>query len=67
MLDGRDAEARRFWFQVDADREPPSSYPLCGLGLVQGTDKAGETVDARISLDELRAPITFTERAFKGF
>jgi len=31
----------RFWFQVDADRNPPSSYPIGSLGLAMGVDKEG--------------------------
>lgn len=57
----------QFWFQVDANREPPSSYPLSGLGFVIGIDREGEECDARIGLDELRRRITFTQRKFRGF
>jgi hypothetical protein len=57
----------RDWYQVDADRNPPSSYPLSGRGLVVGIDDRGATCDARISLDELKSRITFTRRRFKGF
>jgi hypothetical protein len=62
-----DREDPRFWFQVDAERDPPSSYPLAGLGLVQGVGKMGETCDARISIDDLSKRITFTQRKFRGF
>jgi hypothetical protein len=64
MEDGDDS---RFWFQVDADRDPPSSYPIAGRGLVVGVDREGDSCDARITLDELRARITFTQRKFRGF
>jgi hypothetical protein len=57
----------RFWFQVDADRDPPSSYPIAGRGLVLGTDKMGESSDARISIAALAKRITFTQRKFRGF
>ena len=33
-----DREGPRFWFQVDADRDPPSSYPIAGPGLAYGID-----------------------------
>ena len=56
----------RFWFEVDAaDRDSP--HPIAGRGLVVGTDRDGGDCDARISLDELRARITFTQRKFRGF
>jgi hypothetical protein len=57
----------RFWFQVDADRNPPSSYPLAGLGLALGTDPRGASCDVGISVEELRRRITFTQRKFRGF
>jgi hypothetical protein len=58
----------RFWFQVDADRDPPSSYPIGGRGLVTGTGPGRRhSCDVRISVDELRARITFTQRKFRGF
>jgi hypothetical protein len=62
-----DREDPRFWFQVDSDRNPPTSYPIAGNGLAVGIDQAGETCDVRISLDELRRRITFTQRKFRGF
>ena len=65
--DLEDADDPRFWFQVDADRDPPSSYPIAGRGLVVGTDKEGEDCDARISVAELTPRITFTQRKFRGF
>lgn len=57
----------RDWYQVDADRNPPSSYPLSGMGLVVGTDEEGKDRDASIGLDELKKRITFTKRRFLGF
>jgi hypothetical protein len=60
-------EDTKYWFQVDADRDPPSSYPICGRGLVQGADKFGETCDVTISIAEVRSRITFTQRRFQGF
>jgi len=62
-----DRDDPRFWFQVDADRDPPSSYPIAGLGLALGTDPEGNGCDVRISVDELTKRITFTERKFRGF
>ena len=53
---------------MDADRNPPSSFPICGgRGLVQGADKFGETCDVTISIAEVRSRITFTQRRFQGF
>jgi hypothetical protein len=60
-------EDTKYWFQVDADCDPPSSYPICGRGLVQGADKFGETCDVTISIAEVRSRITFTQRRFQGF
>jgi hypothetical protein len=57
----------RFWFQLDADRNPPSSFPVAGRGLVHGVNREGDLCDARISIEELRSRITFTQREFKGF
>jgi hypothetical protein len=57
----------RFWFQVDADRNPPSSFPIAGLGLALGTDTEGNGCDVRISVAELTSRITFTQRKFHGF
>jgi hypothetical protein len=62
-----DREDSRFWFQVDAKRNPPSSYPIAGLGLVTGVDPDGAGCDVRISVAELRSRITFTQRKFRGF
>jgi hypothetical protein len=57
----------RFWFQVDADCNPPSSDPIAGRGLVLGADPQGADCDARISVEELAKRITFTQRKFRGF
>jgi len=62
-----DRDNPRFWFQVDADRNPPSSFPIAGLGLALGTNAEGESCDVRISVDELAKRITFTQRKFRGF
>ena len=62
-----DCDDPRFWFQVDADRDPPSSFPIAGFGLVAGADEMGETCDARISISELANQIAFTRRKFRGF
>ena len=56
----------RFWFQVDAERDSPSSYPIAGLGLAQRIDPEGAACDVRIAVEELRARITFTQRKFRG-
>ena len=50
----------RFAFQVDADRTPPSSFPIAGNGLVHGVDEKGNLCDVKITLDEVHARITFT-------
>jgi hypothetical protein len=57
----------RFWFQVDANREPPSSFPIAGRGLALGTDSKGNGCDVRIGVAELASRITFTQRKFRGF
>src|SRR5262249_58058977 len=57
-----DRDDPRFWFQVDVDGNPPSSFPIAGLGLALGTDREGESCDVRISVDELAKRITFTQR-----
>jgi hypothetical protein len=49
-----------FGFQVDTDRTPPSSFPVAGNGLVHGVDEEGHLCDIKITLDEVRARITFT-------
>ena len=38
-----------------------------GRGLVVGVDRNGEDCDARISLEELTARVSFTRRKFRGF
>ena len=64
--DYEEADPGHHWFQVDADRNPPSSYPLAGRGLVVGVDRKGASCDAQISVAELQARITFTQRKFRG-
>jgi hypothetical protein len=66
-IEGLSPEETKHWFQVDADRDPPSSYPICGRGLVHGTDKLGKMCDVTISIAEVRSRITFTQRRFQGF
>src|SRR5215471_11584055 len=41
--DMEDRDDPRFWFQVDADRDPPSSYPIAGRGLAVGVGRKGES------------------------
>src|SRR5262245_9571412 len=62
-----DRDDLRFWFQVDADRNPPSSYPIAGLGLAVGIDENGAKCDAKTTVAELGKRITFTRRKFRGF
>lgn len=62
-----DADDPKFWFQIDADRDPPTSHPIAGWGLVVGADQDGEDADARISVAELASRVTFTRRKFRGF
>jgi hypothetical protein len=68
--EGRDVT--RFWFQVDADRVPPTSHPIAGKGLAVGIDPKGGKFgkpycDLRIYLSDLAKRITFTKRRFKRF
>jgi hypothetical protein len=65
--DMEDRDDPRFWFQVDTDRDPPSSYPIAGLGLAAGIDEEGGSCDVRISVADLTPRITFTQRKFRGF
>jgi hypothetical protein len=62
-----DRDDPRFWFQVDADRNPPSSHPIAGLGLALGTDPTGAGCDVKISVAGLAARVTSTQRKFRGF
>ena len=55
------------WFQIDADRDVPSSFPTPGRGLVVGVDIDGEICDSSISLEALTARTTFTRRKFRAF
>jgi hypothetical protein len=58
----------RYFFQVDVD--PPgraATISACpGKGLVVGVDREGGGCDARISVAELTARVTFTQRVFRG-
>jgi hypothetical protein len=60
-------EDPRHWFQIDSDRDPPSSYPIAGRGPVVGIDHDGAHCDALISLEELTARVTFMRRKFRGY
>jgi hypothetical protein len=59
-------EGPQHWFQVDADRKSPSSYPIGSKGLVVGVDKKGASCDARINIDELEQRVTFARRLPRG-
>lgn len=61
-----DRDDPRFWFQIDADRDPPGSYPIAGRGLVTSTNRDGWECDIRMSVDELRSRVTFSQRKFRG-
>lgn len=61
-----DHDDPKFWFQVDADHNPPSSYPIAGFGLASGTDPEGEVCDLKISIDDLKKRITFSHRKYRG-
>jgi hypothetical protein len=50
---------RSTWFQVDGDRTPPSLYPIAGNGFVHGVDADGRLCDVKVTLDDVRARITF--------
>src|SRR5262245_44215300 len=52
-LAGRAEEELRCWFQIDADRNPPGSFPIAGLGLALGNNRYGEMCDVGISVAEL--------------
>ena len=41
--------------------------PLAGNGLVLGCDDEGESVEPRMSLEDLRAVVGFTEASVQGF
>jgi hypothetical protein len=57
----------RFWFQIDANEEPPSSPPIAGRGLVVGVNRNGGHCDACISIEMLKARVQFTRRRFEGY
>ena len=56
----------RFWFQIDAGRKSPTSPLIPGRGLVIGVREEGSWTDARISLAELTARVTFSRRKLRG-
>jgi hypothetical protein len=58
----------RYFYQVDVDPPgPASTISACpGKGLVLGVDSKGDVCDASISVAELTARITFTQRVFRG-
>ena len=56
----------RFWFQIDAGRKSPTSPLIPGRGLVIGVREEGDWTDARISLAELTARVTFSRRKLRG-
>lgn len=62
-----DRDNPRFWFQVDAEGNPPSSHPITGYGLVCGVDEDGERCDARISVKELAERMTFNPTQIPRF
>jgi hypothetical protein len=67
LLEDRPKEDLRYWFQIDAGCDPPSSSLICDLGLVSGADVKGESCEPTITLDEVRKRVTFMRRVFKGF
>jgi hypothetical protein len=42
-------------------------HPLAGRGLVLGTDADGDSISPAMTLDELRARVTFTKVSVEGF
>ena len=56
-----------FWFQIDADREQPSTFPIPGRGLVVGVTVDGLWCDAEITIEDLRRRVTFTRRRLRGY
>jgi len=56
----------RFWFQIDADLDPPATLPIPGRGLVIGVNQDGEWTDARTTLEELTKRVRFTRRRLHG-
>jgi hypothetical protein len=57
----------RHWFQIDADRAQPSTFPVPGRGLVTGVTVGGSWCDAEIGFEELKARVTFTRRKLRGY
>jgi hypothetical protein len=62
-----DCDGPRFWFQVDADRDPPSSFPIAGFGLVAGADEWAKPATRASASAMLANRIAFTRRKFRGF
>ena len=56
----------RCWFQIDADLDPPATFPIPGRGLVIGVTIDGAWTDTRLTLEQLTARVTFTRRKFRG-
>jgi hypothetical protein len=52
----------RHYFNVEGH-----PFPIAGIGLVLGTDPEGETTSTSLSLPELQAKVSFTERKLLGF
>ena len=48
------------WFQIDADRPAPATFPVSTRAIVIGLDCDGEWCDVAMSLDELKSRVTFT-------
>ncbi len=55
----------RFWFQIDADLDPPATLPIPGRGLVIGVTQDGEWTDARVTIEELTKRVRFTRRRLR--
>ena len=56
----------RCWFQIDADLDPPATFPIPGRGLVIGVTEDGLWCDARLTLEELTRRVRFTRRKLRG-
>ena len=48
------------WFQIDADRSAPATFPVSTRAIVVGLNCDGEWCDLEMSLDELKSRVTFT-------
>jgi hypothetical protein len=58
-----EANSPRHFFQIQTKRGP--SPPIAGKGLVVGHNRE-HTDDATLTVDQIRAAVTFTERRFRG-